>query len=72
MNRYDYLSDDQIRSALDRMELNYELAMDSKAYGLANAFLAKIDGLRDTLTARIMQEQDPYTTEADVRYFEGL
>jgi hypothetical protein len=70
MNRYDYLSDDQIRTALDWLESSYSHAVEADSYGLANALLAKIDGLRDTLTARVMQ--DPYTTEADVRYFEGL
>jgi hypothetical protein len=67
---YDHLSIEQIRSALDFLEANYSAAMDGEAYGLANAILAKIDGVREMLTAEIMAE-DPYTTAADVRYFEN-
>ena len=69
MSKYDHLSIEQIRSALDFLEANYGKAMDGEAYGLANAILAKIDGVRETLTAKIMAE-DPHTTAADVRYFE--
>jgi chromosome condensin MukBEF ATPase and DNA-binding subunit MukB len=61
---------DQIRSALDYMEANYSRAMDEGAYGLANAFLAKIDRLRDLLVQAICTE-DPHASEADVRFFEG-
>ena len=67
---YNYLSIEQIRSALDFLESSYSKAMDGDAYGLANAILTKIDGLRETLVAKITAE-DPYTTAADVRYFEG-
>ena len=67
---YNYLNVDQIRSALDFLEASYSKAMDGEAYGLANAILAKIDGLTEELTAKIMAE-DPYTTAADVRYFEN-
>ena len=67
---YDYLSIEQIRSALDFLEASYGKAMDGEAYGLANAIHAKIDGLMETLTAKIMAE-DPCTTAADVRYFES-
>ena len=61
---------DQIRSALDHMEANYSRAMDHEDFGLANAFLSKIDWLREELV-RVICSQDPYTTPADVRYFEG-
>lgn len=61
---------DQIRTALDRMERNYSLAMDAEDYGLANAFHAKIDGLWSELV-RLIQAEDPFTTEADIRYFES-
>lgn len=70
MSKYDYLSIEQIRSALDFLESSYDKAMDGEAYGLANALLAKIDGLTEALTAKIMAE-DPHTTAADVRYFES-
>jgi len=61
---------DQIRFALDYMEANYSSAMDAEAYGLANAFLAKIDRLREQLVQAIRAE-DPHTTESDIRYFEN-
>ena len=71
MSNYSDLTVDQIRSALDSMERNYSLAMDSESYGLANAFLAKIDRLREELV-RVIRELDPHTTEADIRFFEGF
>ena len=71
MNRYSDLTIDQIRGALYHMELNYSMAMDSQSYGLASAFRSKIELLQEALVARITAE-DPYTSEADVRYFEGL
>ena len=67
MSKYSDLTINQIRSALDSMELNYNLAMDANDYGLAGAFKSKIDLLMAELVLRLV---DPYTTEADVRYFE--
>jgi hypothetical protein len=64
------MTQEQIRAALDHMEANYSLAMDSEAFGLANAIYDKIQFLRDELVRAICAE-DPYTTAADVRYFEG-
>ena len=61
---------DQIRTILDELESNYSMAMDFQAYPLANHLLKQIDTLRDELVGLIMAE-DPYTSEADVRYFEG-
>jgi hypothetical protein len=65
------LTIEQIRFALSQMELNYSLAIDSEAYGLANAFSSKIDRLREMLI-NLIQIQDQYTSEADARYFEGV
>jgi hypothetical protein len=64
------LTIEQIRFALSQMELNYKLAMENESYGLANAFLSKIDRLREMLV-NLINIQDPYTTESDIRYFEG-
>ena len=61
---------DQIRTALDHMEANYGLAMDHEDMGLAQAFYDKIMYLRTELI-RAIRAADPYTTEADIRYFEG-
>jgi hypothetical protein len=68
---FNYLNIDQIRSALDFLEASYSKAMDSEAYGLADTILAFRDTLTEELTAKIMAE-DPYTTAADVRYFENI
>jgi hypothetical protein len=62
---------DQIRTILDELESNYSMAMDFQAYPLANHLLKQIDALRDELVGLIMAA-DPYTSEADVRYFEGF
>jgi hypothetical protein len=69
MSNYSDLTVEQIRSALDSMERNYSMAMDYESYGLANAFLAKIDRLREELV-RVIRASDPHTTEADIRFFE--
>lgn len=60
----------EIRQALEHMENNFGFAIDAEDYSLAAAFKAKIDYLWDELIRKI-QEDDPYTTEADIRYFEG-
>jgi hypothetical protein len=60
---------DQIRTALDHMESNYALAMHAGDHDLAADFYTKIRFLWKQLVAEV---GDPYTTEADIRYFEGL
>ena len=60
---------DQIRIALSFIEENYTLALDAGAYGLAAALKDKRDLLWSELV-RTIQAEDPYTTEADIRYFE--
>jgi hypothetical protein len=67
MMKYDYLSIEQLRSALDHMEANYSAAKNGEAYGLADAMLDKITGLANELAHRF----DPYTSAADVRFFES-
>jgi predicted translin family RNA/ssDNA-binding protein len=61
----------QLREALDFMESNYEMAMDFKAYSLAEALRDKILILQNQLVEAIVAE-DPYTSEADVRFFEDF
>lgn len=61
----------QIREQLEMLESNYSMAMDFQAYPLAQHLLKQIDMLREQLVAQIVAE-DPYTTEADARYFEGF
>lgn len=60
----------QIRDALKMLESNYSMAMDFEAYTLADALLDKIILLQDQLVETITAA-DPYTTEADIRFFEG-
>lgn len=60
---------EQIREALDHMESNYSMAMDFKAYSLADALSDKIYYLQEQLIKAIAAS-DPYTSEADVRCFE--
>jgi len=61
----------QIREALSFMEANYSSVMDSDDYSFADAILDRIIVLQDRLVKAIVAE-DPFTTEADVRYFEGF
>ena len=68
---FNHLNIDQIRSSLDFLEASYSKAMDDEAYGLADTILAFIDTLTEELTAKIMAV-NPYTTAADVRYFENI
>lgn len=68
---YSHLTVEQMRDVLTYLEHNYNLAMEGQASGLAWAIWCKINTIKDELTAKIMSE-DPYTTEADVRYFEGI
>jgi hypothetical protein len=69
VSKYSELTIEQIRFALDCIEENYSKAVDSEEYGLAEAFLDQIYGLRKALIGKLIK--DPYTTDADVRYFEG-
>ena len=64
------LTIDQIRTAMDEIELSYTIAMDNGAEGLASAIRDKLQLLWAELIEKIRAE-DPYTTEADIRYFEG-
>jgi len=61
---------EQVREAINWMQRNYDAAMASKAYGLADKLHDKLDALKIELVGRITAE-DPFTTAADVRYFEG-
>jgi hypothetical protein len=62
---------EQIRNAINHMETNFNLAMDAQEYGLAGAFRDKIEFLQDELV-RVICSEDPLTTPADVRFFEGF
>ena len=59
----------QLQTAITHMKHNVELAMEAGDTSLAGAFYDKIDALCIALHQKI---DDPYTTLADVRYFEGV
>ena len=68
--KYQDLTLDQIRNAIPFIKSNAKAAMESEAYDLAHCLQDKADSLWDELVRRIRAE-DPCTTEADIRYFEG-
>lgn len=55
MSKYSNLTIDQLRAALDWNEMNYAIATDYKAHGLAAAIKDKIDGLMAELSDRTKQ-----------------
>jgi len=71
MKKGNEMTVNQIREQLEMLESNYAMAMNIKAYPLADHLRPQIIALQDMLVKLICAE-DPYTTEADVRYFEGL
>lgn len=63
------LTVEQLSVALDHMKRNVELAKEAGDHDAAVAFYDKIDALCIELHRKI---DDPCTTLADVRYFEGV
>jgi len=62
---------DEMRRGLEWLEANYASLMAHGEYGMADMISGNIDLYQDAIVARICSE-DPYTTESDVRYFEGF
>jgi hypothetical protein len=62
---------DQLRDGLEWLQLNYKSLMGHGEYSMADMISKKIDEYQIEIIGRITAE-DPYTTEADVRYFEGF
>jgi predicted secreted hydrolase len=62
---------DDLRKGLEWLERNYASLMAHGEYSMADMLSVKIDAYQDAIVARICSE-DPYTTESDVRYFEGF
>jgi hypothetical protein len=71
MTKYADLTIDQIRDAIKSMIRNSKLAFAANDFGLSRALDAKAKGLWAEFVMRI-QNEDPWTTEADIRYFEGI
>jgi hypothetical protein len=63
------LSVEQLQVAISHMKRNVELAMEANDTSLAGAFYDKIDSLCIELHKKL---NDPCTSLADVRYFEGV
>jgi hypothetical protein len=61
---------DEIRSELDMAEALYSKWAEQGHLDRANLANKAIDRLQEMMIAALMAE-DPYTTAADVRYFEG-
>jgi len=64
------MTQELIRKELARAEEFYTKWMDEGRYDRANLALRAIDKLREALIEAICSE-DPYTSPADVRCFEG-
>ena len=62
---------DEIRTALDRCEARFTEAMKANDFQEARDQRTARDYFIEQLVRKI-QEEDPYTTEADVRYYEGF
>ena len=64
------LSINEIRDILTSLEDAFSVAMDKHQFDVAAVIHAKIGGMWDLLVAAIKAE-DPYATEADIRFFEN-
>lgn len=62
---------DQIRKRMTLLKETHARAMDEGHYGLAMHLKGLLEDDFRNLVAAI-QAEDPYTTEADIRYFEGV
>jgi hypothetical protein len=69
--KYQNLTIDQLVNAVKYLDKNVTCALEARAFSLADAILDKADSVLKELVARV-QAEDPHTTEADIRYFEGL
>ena len=62
---------EQIRKRMTLLEETFARAMDEGHYGLAMQLKGMLEDDFRNLVAAI-QAEDPYTTEADIRYFESI
>ena len=69
--QYQELSLDQIRYAIQFIRRNAKAAMEADAADLAHCLTDKAESLLAEMVRRI-RISDPHTTEADIRYFEGV
>ncbi len=71
MTKYLDLSIDQIRDGIHFIRRNAKAAIDAGDPSLARCLNDKAEQLFSALVMRI-QNEDPWTTEADIRHFEGI
>jgi hypothetical protein len=71
MTKYADLTIDQIRDAIKAMLHNSKLTFAANDFSLSRAFNDKAKSLWSELVMRL-QNEDPWTTEADIRHFEGI
>lgn len=62
---------DQLRDGLDWLQRNYESLISHGEHSMAQMLVSKIEAYQIEIIGRITSE-DPYTTTADVRYFENF
>ena len=65
------LTVDQIRNTLSSIEADFSTAMNSKDFMTAADLQEKRIALWDKLVAMI-QAEDPYASEADIRFYEDI
>lgn len=70
MKALENLTIDQIRTAMDNVEASYFIALENNAPGLVLALHNKLMMLWFQLV-ELIQKDDKFTTEADIRHFEG-
>ena len=65
------LTVDELIASIHWLHRNWKTAIENESYSLAECIWEKRGKLVDHVIARIKAE-DAYTTEADIRYFEGI
>ena len=60
-----------IREEMSEAEQCFAAAIEFEQYGRAFELKLQIKDLFEELV-RVIQAEDPYTTEADIRYFENI
>ena len=65
------LTVDELMVSINLMHQNWKTAIENEAYSLAECLWEKRGKLVNHVIARIKAE-DAYTTEADIRYYEGI
>lgn len=71
MTKFADLTIDQIRNGLHFIRRNAKAAIEAGDPSLARCLNDKAEQLFSALVMRI-QNDDPWTTEADIRHFEGI